>query len=122
MVRPDFLSNLLARTQRGELTKVQFRDELGLHVADVAGQIQAANASIDDIIMASFGIGTNSFMDDQLEVLRASAVIGLARVQTLRPLFTDRELCTKQLIMDKSFELSSVDPHLAATLYRIAYS
>lgn len=113
-MKKDFLMTLLEKSWKGELVPGQFQEELGWHVAGLAGQIQDINSHCASVA-ARIGIDHSLAPPD--EEFRARAIIDTLRVLTVvRPLIAERDVCTDRLIIDKALEVNSENPGLAAAL------
>lgn len=104
---------LLERSWNGELVPGQFKEELGWHVAELAGKIQDVNFHCAGVA-ARIGIDPN--LAPPGEKHRAWAIVEVYRASTVRPPVEERDLCTDRLIIDKAFEVNRQNSQLAAAL------
>lgn len=109
----DFLMVLLERSWKGELQPGQFKEELGGHVAELAGQIQDVKSHCQSVT-AKIGVDPN--LAPPGEEHRARAIVDTWRVLTVRPRIEERNLCTDRLIVDKALAVNRENPGLAAAL------
>lgn len=115
-MRKDFLMTLLQRSWNGELVSGQFREELGWHVAELAGGIQDVNSRCAKVAAR---IGIDPSLAPPGDEHRARAIVDTWGVLTVRPLVAERDLCIDRLIVDKALEVNPEDPRLAAALFSL---
>lgn len=112
-MRKDFLMTLLERSWNGELVPGQFEEELGWHVAELAGLIQDVNFHCASVA-ARIGVDRNLARSGDEYTSRA--LVDTWRELTVRPLTAERDVYTGRLIADKAFEVGRENPQLAAAL------
>lgn len=113
-MKKDFLMTLLEKGWRKELQPGQFKEELGWHVAELAGQIQDVNFHFASVAAQVVADAPHD------EKFRGSAIVDTLRVLTVRPLLEERDLCQDRLIIGKAFEVNLENPQLAAALLSLA--
>lgn len=120
-MRRDFLAELLGRGAKGEITREQFYEELGAHVADLAGIIQDAQAHFDNAAAGHLGLNLSDPYH-RTQLFKANAMVETVRELTIEPLIAKRELYTKKLIIETAFAKAKTNPQLAAALFRLGFS
>lgn len=113
----DFLTNLLERSWAGELQPGQFKDELGWHVAGLAGEIQDLDTRCASVIAQ---IGLDPRLARPGDEYTARALVDTFCELTVRPLKAERDVCTDRLIIDQAFQVNRENPRLAAALFALA--
>lgn len=108
-MKKDFLMTLLERSWNGELVPGQFKEKLGWHVAELAGQIQDIKANISPAAMEQKRID-----------LTGQAIIETICKSAMAPLIEERDVCIGRLIVDKAFEVNQVNAQLAVALFALA--
>lgn len=112
----NFLSTLLARGQRGELASGKLKEELGAHVAELAGQIQDLTAHFSSLTPEQLVFDP---VFNHFDLHTARALIDFFEEVHIQPLVAERELCTGRLIVDAAFEANQENPGLAAALFSL---